>query len=158
MKRELPNFSYSINQGPVFIEELDKTFDKGNCRLAIQLYFYNLYNIRLKANETLCPESYYNLGKIVEIYEDFFSCLQAGDIIFAERIRGKNNQLIDRARESFDSENEWVVALHTAIYIGESNKEGQIWHATSIANSTCFWSKEEFLYYYKPVLARRILI
>ena len=85
-----------------------------------------------------------------------FKKLQSGDIIYAEKIMDKINKSVDRSRANFKSEDDYVTALHTAIYVG--NKDQEIWHATLIEGESCYWSLEKFNQYYLPIVAKRIII
>lgn len=154
----LPNASYCIDCGPVDISKLEDNFEELNCRLAIQLYFHAIHHLDLSPEKILCPLSYRNLGTVVEQRNGyFFDELLPGDIIFAERIRNKKREKIDNSIAKFEKEDDWITALHSAIYLGTKNKNHLIWHATSIEGKSCIWSTEKFELFYKPVLARRVI-
>ena len=40
----LPEFVYSYNDGPRSKNSINKPIEKGNCRLAVQIYFCKIYN------------------------------------------------------------------------------------------------------------------
>jgi len=150
-------FSYKFDAGPLSsVEELFGDWEFGNCRRVVQYYTYLKKKIFLKPNEVLCPEAYYETGAfIIEEGQDFsISNLIDGDIIYAEKIRNKEGNLIDKSIETFATKDDYIISLHTAIFTGEKDKE--IWHATAIEGSSCFWSLEKFLNYYKPIAVKRI--
>jgi hypothetical protein len=138
-------------------EELRGDWHVGNCRRALQYYFYVMRGLFLLPEEVLCPEAYYKTGEFVfkkgEIVD--ITKLQTGDIIYAERIRAKDGSLVDKSEKSFSDVDDYIVALHTAIYVGEPRKE--IWHATSIEGGSCQWSLTKFLEFYTPIAVKRIL-
>ncbi len=153
----LKNFTYKLNDGPLSSEkELLGIWDTGNCRRVVQYYTFLKNKIFLKPEEVLCPEAYNNTGTFVIKENKEFSTkeLKDGDIIYAERIRNKANELVDKSIKNFANKDDYIISLHTAIFTGEKNKE--IWHATFIEGSSCFWSLEKFLNYYRPVAVKRI--
>ena len=77
-----------------------------------------------------------------------------GDVIYAERIRNNQGEAVDTSERTFPSLDEYIISLHTALYTGKNNQD--IWHATAIEGSSCFWSLEKFLYFYKPIAAKRL--
>ena len=79
--------------------------------------------------------------------------IQKGDVIFAQRIKSKEGAVIRRKKSEYDTEDDWIIALHTAIYF----EKDTIWHATAIAGGTCYWDIETFLEYYKIVAVKRFL-
>ena len=150
-------FSYKFDQGPLRSEaDLENVWDTGNCRRSVQYYFWNKRGLFLKPEQVLCPVGYYETGSFVTgNTQDFsFDSLQEGDIIYAEAIRNKRDQLVDKSEKTFNTKDDYVIALHTALFIGEKGKE--IWHATAIEGRSCDWSKEKFLHYYRPVAAKRL--
>lgn len=150
-------FAYKFDEGPLDSkEELLGVWNTGNCRRAVQYYIFKLKNIFLKPEEVLCPQAYYETGKFVINEGEVFVAqkLIDGDIIYAEKIRKKDGSLIDKNINSFDNKDDYIVSLHTALFTGKKDKE--IWHATAVEGSSCDWSLEKFLYYYKPVAVKRI--
>lgn len=65
----LPQYQYRLNAGPLLPEQLDSSPTEGNCRLAIQLYFYRIHNKTFLPSEILCPQSYRDTG--IKINLDF---------------------------------------------------------------------------------------
>ncbi|MFA6094633.1 MAG: hypothetical protein WC757_01980 [Candidatus Paceibacterota bacterium] len=153
----LRHFAYKLNEGPFSSEEelLGKWYI-GNCRRAVQLYLFEKKKIFLKPEEVLCPESYEKTGIFVtgKDFDFSFNSLIDGDVIYAERIRNKEGRMIDKSPQTFSTNNEYLISLHTALFTGEKGKE--IWQATFVEGSSCFWSLEKFLYYYRPICAKRI--
>ncbi|HEX8994079.1 MAG TPA: hypothetical protein VF803_02400 [Candidatus Paceibacterota bacterium] len=153
----LRQFSYERDAGPLAsVEELRSGWETGNCRRAVQLYEYERREIFLNPEEVLCPEAYHSTGEFVFKKGEPIdpSQLQDGDIAYAERIRNTKEEAIDKSEDTFASEDEYVVSLHTAVYTGTPGAE--IWHATFIEGGSCYWPLEKFLYFYKPVAVKRI--
>lgn len=154
---ELRNFIYKFNAGPFTTErELRDGWSEGNCRRALQLYFLLERDLFLKPEQVLCPAAYHETGEFVfKKGENIdFIKLRVGDIIYAEKILGKDGNHIDKGESKFKNLDDYIVSLHTVIYAGEFGKE--IWHATSIEGGSCFWPLEKFLHFYRPVAAKRI--
>jgi hypothetical protein len=155
----LPQFEYSFNSGPLLPEFLDSAPNLGNCRLAIQLYFYRLHYKIFLPDEILCPKSYRETG--INIHLDFnnqswISNVVVGDVVFAERIKDKEGKSIDRSIDYFKfNEDEYITYLHTAVI--SSIEPFEIWHATTITNNTCYWDLNQFNEYYKIVRIRRFI-
>lgn len=76
-----------------------------------------------------------------------------GDIIYAERILDKNNKVIDNRREHFEKEADWIVNLHSAVFVDKNT----IYHASAVSGETCTWDFEKFNKYYKLVAVKRVL-
>jgi len=151
-------FTYKFNEGPLSsIEELLSDWNVGNCRRVVQYYTYLKKKIFLKPEEVLCPDAYNETGIFVigEGQEFSISKLIDGDIIYAEKIRNKEGELINKSLETFPTKDDYIISLHTAVFTGEKDKE--IWHATAIEGSSCFWSLSKFLEYYKPIAVKRII-
>ena len=153
----MDNFSYSHLDGPVKIDKLNESIRKGNCRLAVQHYFYKTHNIKLKPEDVLCPKLYQKTGEFVvkSPKSNFFDDLVGGEIVFAERIKSKSGKRLDKSRTQYNNEKDWSVDLHTAIFLDQDIAK-PIWHATIIEGGTCYWTIDKFLEYYKPVAAKRI--
>lgn len=152
------SFTYQYLAGPVETEaELASGVTEGNCRLAIQQWFYELHGIFFKRAEIYLPGGYKHLGEFIFEEEDIdWDQLQAGDIIFAENLRNKKGEVIDRSLESFDSKDEWLFYLHSAQYLGKQNGQHFIWHASAICGGTCTWDLNTFLHNYRPVSVKRV--
>ncbi len=150
-------FAYNFNEGPFGTqEELLGDWKEGNCRRALQLYIFKKKKIFLKPEQVLCPGAYNETGSfVINKGQKFsFESLADGDIIYAEKIRDRQGEKVDKSERIFSSLDEYIISLHTALYTGEKNRE--VRHATSIENGSCFWSLEQFLYFYKPIAAKRI--
>lgn len=52
----LHNFGYDYLRGPVSREELQKEITKGNCRLAVQDYFYINHGLYLSKEEVILSD------------------------------------------------------------------------------------------------------
>ena len=141
------HFQYKYNAGPLSLKELSLAkFTTGNCRRAIQDYFYTVNNLYLSPSEILLPDAYCNTGKfITKNGMVYFNLYKSGDIIYAERIKNKKN--------NFKSEKERIYHFHSAIYLGDN----KIYHATTITKETCIWNMEQFNQYYKIIAVKRIL-
>lgn len=165
---KLRNFMYKFDKGsgPLPKKMLYGKIVSGNCRLAVQDYFCSIYNLYLKAKDILLPYAFYEVGKFVKPFE------KSGDIIYAEKLRNIKGETIYKNKESFKSEDKWIMHFHSAIYLGKMNKKildllpfnsdiklntPVIWHCSFISGSTDIWPLKKFLYYYKPVAAKRIL-
>ncbi|HBP00204.1 MAG: hypothetical protein UU48_C0001G0055 [Candidatus Uhrbacteria bacterium GW2011_GWF2_41_16] len=150
-------FKYKFDAGPVASQEdLLSEWAIGNCRRAVQLYTFRKKNLFLKLEQVLCPAAYNETGVFVinKDQEFSFDSLVDGDIIYAEKIRNKNGKEVDKSENTFNSADEYIISLHTALYTGEKDRE--IWHATAVEGSSCFWPLEKFLHFYKPIVAKRV--
>jgi len=150
-------FIYKFNEGPLGSEaELAGDWSIGNCRRAVQYYTWKNRKKFLKPEQVLCPAGYYETGIFVASGPtDFtFETLEKGDIIYAEAIRNKHGEKVDKTEKAFPTKDEYIISLHTALFTGEKDKE--IWHATAVEGKSCVWSKERFLAYYLPVAAKRL--
>ena len=147
-----PTFRYQFDAGPVEVNRLYESPTAGNCRYAVQWYFAYVHHIALAPEDCLNPRLYRTVGVFVD--GDYAKTLRIGDIVFAEKTRGRNGELIDRSRNHFASEDEWTIALHTAVAIGDN----RFWHATALAGGSCIWDLEAFTYSYRPVAAKRLLM
>jgi hypothetical protein len=146
-----PVFRYQFDAGPVAVDRLYERPTVGNCRYAVQWYFFHAHQIALPPEDCLNPRLYRSIGTFTDVGDA--KNLQIGDIVFAEKTRGRNGELVDRGRDYFASEDEWIIALHTAIAIGDD----RLWHATALADGSCIWDFATFTRSYKIVAARRVL-
>jgi hypothetical protein len=151
---KLQTFNYDLNRGPLEFEALQNPLTRGNCRLAIQYYFFKKHNYFLSPEDAICPRLYHAVGEKISL--DKKHNLKTGDVILAHRVKNKNGKPIDRSPDYFKNEQDWIIALHSAIFLGQNLKK-PIWHATSIDGKTSYWTIEKFLYYYRPILAKRII-
>ena len=99
-----------------------------------------------------------------------FKKLKTGDIIYAENLRNKKGELLNKSRITYKDEDDWLKYLHSAIYIGEINEELKtllpegiypkniplIWHSTFVGGGTCVWTLDQFNLYYKPISVKRL--
>ncbi len=173
---KLHAFPYKYLKGPIPLEELQQGPTEGNCRLAVQDYFYTVHGLFLGREEIVLPEAYRNTGKIVSDFKGdvvvFFKDLQVGDIIYAEKLRDRKERMFRHQRNSYPTEDEWLISLHMGIYFGiptddllsRMPTDGQIdrekpavWHASFIAGGTALWTVDKFCHYYQPVVAKRLL-
>lgn len=154
---ELENFKYNLQKGPLSQIELEKPIKEGNCRLAVQYYLFKKHGYYLPSEDAICPVLYEETGRHISIPQVgyFAKNLYKGDIILAQRIRDKNGLPVNRSPKHFGTKQDWIIALHSAIYLGSQVKK-PIWHATSVEGKTCYWSIEKFQIYYKPVAVKRI--
>lgn len=159
----LHNFEYKFDAGPLSEAELRAgDFKQGNCRLALQDYFYQINNRYISAEDILLPRGFRQTGKQVKNFGDrdiSFTELETGDVIYAEKIRDKNNNPVDKSRGTFPSEDDWLISLHSAIFFGrmdDKKPEEFIWHSSAISGGTALWPVDKFFHYYKPIVAKRI--
>lgn len=165
---KLRYFSYKFDKGsgPLPKKLLKGKIISGNCRLAVQDYFFSIHNYYLKPKDILLPLAYQKVGTFVKLFE------KGGDIIYAENVRNKKEEVIYKDRKKYKNEDAWILFFHSAIYLGKMSKKilnilpfesninfgtPVIWHCSFISGSTDIWPLKKFLYYYKPVAAKRIL-
>lgn len=153
------DFTYAYRVGPVESpEELDPTVKEGNCRLALQLYFYRVHNLFFQKEEIYLPGGYKTLGTFVFEEEPIiFDALRAGDIIYAQNLRDREGNELQRNQEVYANKDEWLYHLHSAIYLGYQNGSHYVWHATGIEKGTVVWSLETFEHFYKSISVKRVL-
>ena len=155
-------FTYQYLAGPVLTsQEIDTGVLKGNCRFALQQYYYRVHNIFFEQDKIYLPGGYKVLGEFIFKEEPIdTSALKPGDILYAQNWRNKNNEQLHKGLEHYKDKDEWLYYLHSAIYIGElepGSKNHYVWHATNIEGGPALWTYEKFLYYYKPISAKRVL-
>jgi len=127
---------------------------EGNCRLAIQDYIFSVCNKYLAPEQILLPEGYLKTGRFIT--KDYLvdpSLYEVGDIVYAERIRGGSLNAIERGRQTYATDDNWIISLHTAVFTGDK----QIYHATSVEGKTCVWDMDKFQRYYRIVAVKRII-
>lgn len=172
-KQRLSFFKYKFDRGPLSLSALSEPITEGNCRLALQDFFFVLKNTYFSEKELLNPEGYLHTGTFLheESSENFFHNLPTGTVIYAENIRNRKEVPTDRSAKNFPSEVDYLIALHSAIYVADVNEEivarfpteipaiptrqPAMWHATAIEGGTCLWTIKKFLEYYQPVAAKR---
>lgn len=174
-QEKLHTFRYKYLQGPVSFDELRAGPEEGNCRLAVQDYFLRMHGIFLSRSEVVLPDAFQSSGEVVGYYhgdkEMFVSNMRMGDVIYAERYKDSRGRRIKQKKNL--SYEEWMINLHTAVYLGNlsdeviplipggeyiSRHEPTVWHASFISGGTAVWTLNQFMEYYHPVLAKRILI
>lgn len=162
---ELRSFTYDYEAGPLPLDKLKLQIKKGNCRLAVQDYFFTVHGLYLEPKQILLPGAYRRTGKFIKQFSgklaDFRKKLKKGDVVYAERKRlGKNKEKKGRIRR-----------LHTAVYVDKIDAKTEfmpngerpvkatygVWHATRVSGRSCFWPTVKFLRYYQPVAAKRIV-
>ncbi|CAN5699082.1 hypothetical protein BH11PAT2_BH11PAT2_05250 [soil metagenome] len=153
------NFVYKYLIGPVeSVETFNLPVTEGNCRLALQLYYYRIHGIFFQKDDIYLPGGYKVWGQFIFKEEPIdFDKLKLGDVIYAQNFRGKRGQELLKGIEHFKDKDEWLWHLHSAIYVGKVDGIHYIWNATSIVGETIIWPLETFEYYYKPISAKRIL-
>lgn len=107
------------------------------------------------------PYGYNNLGRFIHEETDIdLNKLETGDVLYAENIRNKQGEKVDKSLKSYKDKNEWIYHLHSLIYIGKLNNNSNtnyVWHATYIENGPALWDWSKFLHYYKPVSVKRVI-
>lgn len=161
--RTLHTFEYKFDSGPLSQKDLaKKRIKQGNCRLAVQDYFYQIKKKYISEQDVLLPRGFKEVGTLIKEFTGenlSFEELLQGDILYAERVRNKEMKRIERGKEKFSTEDDWIISLHTAIFLGrmcQDDPVDYVWHATAICGGTVLWTIGKFLYYYKPVAAKRI--
>lgn len=155
-------FVYKYLAGPVeTAEEIEAGVAEGNCRFALQLYFYRKHGVFFMKDEIYLPGGYKVTGKFIfeeELID--FDKLKAGDVVYAQNLRNKEGKEVDKSLERYRDKDEWLYYLHSAIYIGridDGTDNRYIWHATHIDGGPTLWTLENFEHYYKPISAKRLL-
>ena len=100
----LKNFTYKFDAGPVdSVEELLGDWAEGNCRRAVQHFIYSQKGVFLKPEQVLCPDAYHQTGEFAMRAGESLKpeTLLAGDIIYAEKIRNKEEKIIDKSSKTF---------------------------------------------------------
>lgn len=153
------NFAYKYLLGPVeSIEDLSQSIAEGNCRLALQLYYFRVHNTFFQKDDIYLPGGYKVWGEFVFKEEPIdFDSLLPGDVLYAQNLRGKRGQELLKGIENFKDKDEWLYHLHSAIYVGKVDGAHYIWNATSIVGGTITWPLDTFEYYYRLISAKRIL-
>jgi hypothetical protein len=155
-------FAYKYLAGPVETPaEIEAGVTEGNCRFALQLYFYRKHGIFFKKDQIYLPGGYKVLGKFVFKEESIdFESLMRGDILYSQNLRNKEGKEVNKSLERYKDKDEWLYYLHSAIYLGKINDGTDncyVWHSTSIDGGPTLWTLEKFEHYYKPISAKRVL-
>lgn len=175
---EIPHFSYSFLEGPREPKEISLPIREGNCRLFLQIFIAQHFGMLFSPNELLNPAAFEQTGIFIRSEgadrEAFFKGLQTGDVIYAEKVAGKNGERLDFSLGAFDNRADYLTRLHSAIFVSgreasslalsaqiprvDHNQENPaIIHATAIQGSTELWSLATFETYYKPIAAKRFV-
>jgi hypothetical protein len=151
----LPSFRYSFSAGPVeTAADLCDRIQEGNCRLALQCYFFWRRGLFFSPEQILCPGLYTSTGEWLCLQRDS-TCLRPGDVVIAERLRNTQGQLRYRDQHSFPSQEAWTISLHCAV-VEYRDGRPHIWHASPINSGTGFLDMQNFLYYYRLVGVKRL--
>lgn len=153
-------FSYSYLAGPVETEaEMLGIIIEGNCRFALQLYFYKIHQLFLERDQIYLPGGYQSLGSFIfkeQIID--YSQMKTGDILYAQNLRNKAGELLNRNEIDYATKDDWIYNFHSAIFIRQPDGTEMVWHATSIENGPAFWTLNRFEYYYKTISVKRVLL
>lgn len=170
---KLHQLSYEFLHGPVPVEGLLGTPSEGNCRLAVQDYFYTQLGIYLEPEEIVPPQAFTGEGMMpLQAMSDtqIFDLLRRGDIVYAQKLRDSKGRIV---KGSNISEHEKMRNLHMAVYLGilddqiisrlpvidvPISGEAMVWHSSYISGGTAVWPVEKFCHFYQPVIAKRIVI
>ena len=173
MKPRLTTFAYQYLAGPLDREGVLGRFEQGNCRLAVQEFAVVFAGKFFDEEALLNPGGYRGTGEFLKrAYSDtFFDDLPFGAVVYAEILRNKHGEAVDRSRAAFATEDDYLIRLHTAIYIPTVTEDvltklptttplhwlGQpaIWHASAVEGGSAIWPVERFLENYHPVAAKR---
>jgi len=169
---QLSQFKYSFLAGPTSEKELQKPLKTGNCRRALQEYYYRVHSTCLDEDQLLCPQAYWNTGSFVSKWEAKdeiqTSILKTSDILYASRRK------VDQAQftiQQIEEDDQKLIRLHTAVYIRNpkdiakflplsidiSSENPHIWHATALDQIASLWPLKKFLEYYRLVAAKRMI-
>lgn len=170
----LQRFSYKFDAGPLDVSALGSQFATGNCRRAVQYYYFEAHGYVIKPEQSLCPALFDEVGEFVVrdnhqlSNEAFFSKLLPADLVFAERIVNANGLPILR---KYADANDRIIRLHSAVFLGSGksiplgllpddrslNRDSEyIWHSSAAAKGTAVWTTQQFAEYYQPVAAKRL--
>ncbi len=152
-------FTYSYLAGPAENEaRLAEDITAGNCRFALQLYFYKIHHLFLERDQIYLPGGYHSLGAFIFREQAIdYSQLKNGDILYAQNLRNKVGVKLNRNQEAYPTKDAWIYHFHSAIFIRKPDNTEMVWHATSIENGPAFWTRNRFEQYYKVISVKRIL-
>jgi len=154
MKVPTDAYEYQYLAGPVDTElELQFSPIQGNCRFALQLYFYRVHSLFIPKDKIYLPGGYDSLGDFI-VKEDKITPgnLIPGDILYAQNSKNKDGKILNRNADQYKSLDDWRYHFHSAVYIGNL----KIYHASSICDGPDVWSWEKFCEYYQPISAKRL--
>ena len=152
-------FIYSYLAGPVESEaDLQRVITEGNCRFALQLYFYTIHQLFLERDKIYLPGGYHSLGTFIFREQTIdHQVLKTGDILYAQNLRNKAGELLRRNKTDYPTKADWIYNFHSAIFIRQLDGTEHAWHATSIENGPALWTRDHFEHYYKIISVKRIL-
>jgi hypothetical protein len=155
-------FRYQYLAGPVLTEsELHSKFTEGNCRFALQLYFFRIHGKFFERDNIYLPGGYKVWGNFLYKEESFdLTKMKTGDVIYAQNLRNKAGALVDKNPDNYRNKDEWLYYLHSLIYLGtphDSSNTHYVWHATHIEGGPAVWTWDKFLHYYKPISVKRVI-
>jgi hypothetical protein len=139
----MEKFEYSYLEGPVVRSDLILGKKMGNCRFAVQDFYYKYFGKFLRPEEILLPGAYRDVGEFVfcEVFDSAqtlrekidFNKLRVGDIIYAKkRFDSKGNDILKKKEDYIPSslkklrrtqEDEWILYSHSAVFLGEVNEK-----------------------------------
>lgn len=175
LERYLLDIPFDRNAGPVNPKHLGSILEVTNCQRAIQEFYFRSFNIGLEPELVLSTSLLRDGQFVVELdqeVEKFFTKLQLGDLVYAERLRDKDSCFVLRDRPSFFDKHSWAKSLHLGVYLGyPDNKlrkifpclkhwdedKGIIYHANGILKKSSLWTPGKFKWYYLPIAAKRII-
>ena len=112
LKYPTDQFSYKYLIGPVLTEEeLNIPFEEGNCRFALQLYFYRIHNKFFERDQIYLPGGYKVWGNFIFKEEEINPTkLKPGDVIYAQNIRNKDDKDVDKKKFEGKTYDEYRIA------------------------------------------------
>ncbi len=134
----------------------NEVFQEGNCRFAIQLYFYRIHNHWLEKDEVYLPGGYEHLGEFVFREESIdFSVLKPSNIIYAQNLKQKDGTYYARdpktTRRSPTGD-----LISTQLYTSAKLLIRITFTAPVVFAAV--WPLEQFVEYYKPISVKRLPI
>jgi len=158
--------------GPVEKPELIFNKTTGNCRFAVQDFYYKYFGKFLLPEQILLPEAYKHIGRFIfQEQEVDFDKLKVGDIVYAKKIFNKNGNNILKTKQDYKDEDEWILYSHSAIFLGKATDKIKtlfseydlpedkelVWHATSYEGKSCVWTVEKFVEKYHIIAVKRLI-
>lgn len=166
MSFDIEQCVYRYLSGPLETEEkLQQGFAELNCRRAMQYYFWKIHGLFLPPDKIQMPDGYRSVGTFLSQGDMLpLEQMETGDIVYAQNTVAKKGGPLLRNREDFETEEEWLMQLHTAVFLPPDNASAKldestarIWHASHFEGKVCTWTIEHFRQYYTPVAVKRIL-
>lgn len=147
-RETIPSFVYNYESGPfASLQEMQEGFKTGNCRRAVQAYFWYALGAFIPAEDILSPEM---LGKFIPVDDEnnSFESACVHDVIYAERR--------NKASKTAASLNNRAVMMnwHSAVFLGNLLRGSAIdlqhlYHSSMICGGSATWTTHEFLDYYQ---------